>query len=335
MPSLLGGMMQMKNLLLVKDLTKHFPVEKGMLASVLSRKKEVVHACCRVSLSVKEGETLGLVGESGSGKTTFGRCVLRLIEPTSGEIIFDGVDITNLDKKGMKNVRKEMQIVFQDPFSSLNPRMKIGEIVGHPMKLHGIAEGREVHKKVVDLLKAVGLTEEHVNRYPHQFSGGQKQRIAIARALSVNPKFIVLDEPTSSLDVSVQASILNLFLDLKKEFGFSSLFISHDLGVVEHVSERIGVMYLGKLVEIGETDMIFGSPQHPYTKALLAAFPIPDPLAKKEKIIIKGEIPSPIHPPKGCRFHTRCPHVMPACKEEEPKFVKVAENQYVSCHLFT
>lgn len=323
-------------LLRTDELTKHFPVEKGLIYSILSREKRVVHAVCKASLSIKEGETLGLVGESGSGKTTLGRCILRLIEPTSGKIYFNDVELSSLKGKALRRYRREMQIIFQDPFSSLNPRMKVGEIVGHPMRLHGIAGKGEVKDNVIELLKAIGLSEKHMNRYPHQFSGGQKQRIAIARALSVNPSFIVADEPTSSLDVSVQASILNLFLDLRGKYGFSCLFISHDLGTVEHVSDRIAVMYLGKIVEIAKNEELFDSPQHPYTRALLSAFPIPDPKAKREKIILKGEIPSPINPPSGCRFHTRCYIKQGSeCERMEPELKDLGDEHYVACHLFT
>jgi len=324
----------MQTLLQVRNLVKKFPVERGFPGQ-FSRTPEFIHAVSDVSFSLERSETLGLVGESGCGKTTTGRCVLRLIEPTSGEIMFEGVDLCSLDGAQMRKMRSKMQVIFQDPFSSLNPRRKVGQIIGRAMELHGTSSGPDTRKKVVGLLKSVGLSEEHADRYPQQFSGGQRQRIAIARALAPNPSFIVADEPTSALDVSVQSQIVNLLQDLRENYGFSCLFISHDLTMVEYVSDHVGVMYLGKIVELASRVAIFDEPLHPYTRALLSSVPVADPEVKREKIILKGEVPSPTRPPQGCRFHTRCPFVKSECKDIEPRFGDVGDNHFVACHLLT
>ena len=323
-------------LLTIQGLTKHFPVEKGVfagIASKLSRKEaKVVHAVCDVNLSITRGETMGLVGESGSGKSTLGRCVLQLLRPTSGKVIFEGSNLVEMDGVSLRKMRRSMQMIFQDPYSSLNPRIKVGDIVGHPLRLHKIASGGEARKRVVELLETVGLSQEHMNRYPHQFSGGQKQRIAIARALAVNPEFIIADEPVSALDVSIQSQIINLLKDLKRKFGLTYLFISHDLAVVEHLSDKISVMYLGQLVESGPTKEIMQSPKHPYTQALISSVPTPDPKMKHQRKILKGEIPSPINPPSGCRFRTRCPYAYAEC-EKEPEYRQIGHDHYAACHL--
>jgi oligopeptide transport system ATP-binding protein len=327
----------MENILETSDLTVHFPVEKGLLTTIRSRTshapERVVHAVCEVSLSVKKGETFGLVGESGSGKSTLGRSILRLIEPTSGKIEFEGVDITHLSSKKMVPLRKEMQMVFQDPYSSLDPRMRVWKIIGHPMERYGITRGAQTKARVIELLEIVGLNPEHADRYPHQFSGGQKQRIAIASTLALNPKFIIADEAVSALDVSIQAQILNLFKVLKTEYELTYLFIAHNLDVVQQVSDRIGVMYLGRLVELGGTDELLGRPLHPYTKALLSAIPIPDPRSVRERIILKGELPSPIDPPSGCRFRTRCPYAQAVCAAEEPELRDFGNGRWAACHF--
>jgi len=316
-------------LLEVRNLVKHFPVGKTFFGGG----GETVKAVDGVSLSVEDGETVGLVGESGCGKSTLGRCLIRLIEPTSGEIRFDGRDITHLGREEMRAMRRSMQIIFQDPYASLNPRMRVGDIIGEGMRIHGLARNAELKDRVMALLARVGLREEHFGRYPHEFSGGQRQRIGVARALAVNARFIVADEAVSALDVSIQAQILNLLQDLQEEFRLTYFFISHDLRVVEHVSRRVAVMYLGKIVEMAPADAIYAGAQHPYTRALLSAAPVPDPSRRTERMVLQGDVPSPINPPSGCRFHPRCPFAEKICTEVEPDLVH-EDGHSVACHVF-
>jgi oligopeptide/dipeptide ABC transporter ATP-binding protein len=313
----------------VEGLKKHFPVKKGLLR----RTAGYVYAVDGVSFSIDEGETLGLVGESGCGKSTVARSILRLIEPTSGTIRLSGHDITRLRKVAMRPHRRQMQIIFQDPFSSLNPRMSAGDIVGEPLLVHGIAGGKEKEERVAALFDQVGLRSQQMRSYPHEFSGGQRQRICIARALALNPKLIIGDEPVSALDVSIQAQVVNLMMDLQREKDLSYLFIAHDLAVVEHISHRIAVMYLGKIVEYTDKQTLFTNPLHPYTEALLAAVPIPNPKLKRKKHLLQGDVPSPINPPPGCNFHTRCPYAEARCKIDVPALREVSSGHMVACHL--
>lgn len=314
-------------LLEVRDLTKHFPIRGG----VLLREIASVKAVDGVSLGIFRGETLGLVGESGCGKSTLGRLVLRLEEPTSGDILFEGRSILAHDPTTMRALRKEMQIIFQDPFSSLNPRKSVAHIVGEPLYVHGMRKRREREARVLELLEVVGLKREHMRRYPHQFSGGQRQRIGVARALALQPKLIICDEAVSALDVSIQAQVINLLQDLQEEFGLTYLFISHALSVVQHISDRVAVMYLGKLVEVAESSFLYRRPLHPYTQALLSAAPVPDPRRKRKRLVLPGDVPSPINPPSGCRFHTRCFYAEERCSREEPRLAEVETNHYAAC----
>ncbi len=313
----------------VRNLKKTFPIHGG----VLGRKVGEVVAVDDVSFSVEPGETLGLVGESGCGKSTTGRTIMRLYEPTAGEVEFAGKKLFQLKAEELRQVRRDLQMVFQDPFASLNPRQKISTILEEPLIVHGLGDAQERKEKVRELLHVVGMNESHAGRYPHQFSGGQRQRIGIARALSTRPKLIIADEPVSALDVSIQSQVLNLMMDLQEQFELTYIFIAHDLSVVKHISDRVGVMYLGRLVELAPRDELYKKPLHPYTEALLSAVPVPDPDAKKERIILSGDVPSPDNPPKGCAFHPRCPHVMNVCKETRPIFDDAGGGHFVACHL--
>jgi oligopeptide transport system ATP-binding protein len=318
-------------LLSVKNLVKRFPIKGGLL----SREVASVKAVSDVSFEIRKGETLGLVGESGCGKSTLGRCILRLIEPTSGEVLFKGRDITKLNTQEMRKLRRNMQIIFQDPYASLNPRMTVEDILGEPLEIHKMfTDKHEKRQRIIKLLDLCGLRREAISRYPHEFSGGQRQRICIARALAVNPEFIVCDEPVSALDVSIQAQIVNLMQDLQKELGLTYLFIAHDLKVVEHISNRVAVMYLGKIAEMSQGEELYSDPKHPYTQALLSAIPTPDPSHQKNRVILRGDVPSPINPPSGCYFHPRCPIAQENCKTDAPVLRNLGKHEphLVSCH---
>jgi oligopeptide transport system ATP-binding protein len=317
-------------LLRVEGLKKYFPIRKG----ILSRVSGHVKAVDDVSFYVNEGETLGIVGESGCGKSTTGRMLMRLLEPTEGKVVFNGKELTNISNDEMRQARREIQMVFQDPYASLNPRHTIEKILEEPLIVHGIGDSKSRKKKVYEFLEIVGLSSYHGKRYPHQFSGGQRQRIGIARALMTNPKLIIADEPVSALDVSIQAQVLNLMQDLQKELKLTYIFIAHDLGVVRHISDRVGVMYLGKMVELTASESLYDNPLHPYTQALLAAVPVPDPSYVREQVLIKGDIPSPSNPPSGCTFHTRCPFKMDVCAQVAPKLQEVETGHSVACHLY-
>ena len=318
---------QPRELIVVKNLKKYFPVRGG----ILQRTVAWVLALDDVSFTINEGETLGLVGESGCGKTTVGRTMLRLTEPTAGSVTYQGVEVFDLKGDELKNMRRNMQIIFQDPYASLDPRLPIGESVAEGLRIHGIGDPKERYDVAIRMLKKVGLEDYHARRYPHEFSGGQRQRIGIARALALAPTFIVCDEPVSALDVSIQSQVLNILKDLQQELGLTYLFIAHNLSVVEHISNRVAVMYLGKMVELASREELFRNPLHPYTQALMSAIPIADPRVKRDRIILTGDVPSPLRPPSGCRFHPRCPVAMPHCKVEEPKFKEVSPKHMVAC----
>jgi oligopeptide/dipeptide ABC transporter ATP-binding protein len=320
----------MEELLSVTDLKVHFPIKKG----IFSRTIGYVYAVDGISFALKKGETIGLVGESGCGKTTTGMAILRLIEPTSGKVTFDRMDVVHMAKSQLQSLRRQMQIIFQDPYSSLNPRMTVNQIIGDPMDIHGVYGGRERKDRIAYLLEKVGLTPEQGRRYPHEFSGGQRQRIGIARALALNPQLIIGDEPVSALDVSIQAQIINLLIDLQGEFGLSYIIIAHDLAVVEHLCDRIAVMYLGKIVEIASYRHLYSDAKHPYTQALLSAVPVPDPRKARGKQVLTGDVPSPINPPLGCHFHPRCPHRMEPCNRAEPILKDLGGHHYVACYLY-
>ncbi len=314
----------------VNGLKKYFPIRSGVMQRVTAHVKAVDN----VSFSIEEGHTLGLVGESGCGKTTVGRTLLRLIPATEGSVIYNGQDLFKLKKEALRKIRPEIQIVFQDPYSSLSPRMPVGEIIGEAVREHNLVPKSEYRKYVMDIMDKCGLMKYHIDRYPHEFSGGQRQRICIARALALKPKFVVADEPVSALDVSIQAQIINLLEDLQEENGLTYLFISHDLSVVEHISDDVGVMYLGSLVEFGETNELFSNPMHPYTNALFSAIPVPDPTVKMHRVILQGDIPSPANPPSGCKFHTRCPKAMEICSQVAPNYREYGNGHFCACHLY-
>lgn len=315
------------SLIAARDLTKHFMARRGFGAAA------IVRAVDNVSLTINRGETFALVGESGCGKSTTGRLLLRLIEPTSGEILYDGDDLAKLSADALRRRRRDMQIIFQDPFGSLNPRMSVGDIIAEPLVIHGVGDTKQRRVRVHELLRLVGLAPEHADRYPHEFSGGQRQRIGIARALALEPKFIVCDEPVSALDVSIQAQVITLMQELQKRLDLTYLFISHNLAVVRQIADRVAVMYLGRIVEIAPTDALFSNPKHPYTKALLSAVPVADPDRARNRILLTGDVPSPFDPPSGCRFHTRCPLVEPRCKTDEPPTRSIAAGHEVACHV--
>ena len=316
-------------LLEVKHLVKYFPIKEGLL---IDREVAAVHAVDDVSLTLHEGETLGLVGESGCGKSTLCRSIIQLLRPTSGSVKYLGKELVGLSRKDLQPVRRDIQMIFQDPYASLNPRKRVGQIIGDPLHLHGLASGSQLRREVRELMDRVGLQPEHYNRYPHEFSGGQRQRIGVARAIALRPQLIVCDEPVSALDVSIQAQVINLLEDLQEEFGLTYLFIAHDLSVVEHISTRVAVMYLGRVVEIAPSRELYDNPLHPYTEALLSAVPIPDPTVKRKRIMLQGDVPNPIRPPPGCHFHTRCPIAKPDCAQRVPELRESKPGHWVSCH---